>query len=121
MFAKHLNKHFPTSTWMAELTDTVLSLKQQGYTNNQIIQYLQSQGYENHQIFDALSQAEAQRQPFVPEFRPAAETPREDMEEIVEGVVEEKWKVFEEGVKKILGMKENELDDYLKKRGVKIE
>ncbi len=99
---------------MAELIDTVLSLKQQGYTNNQIIQYLQQQGHESYQIFDALSQADAQIKPLVRE-----ESPPElslgrtaDVEEIVESVVEEKWKVFEDGVKKILEWK-NEAEGRL--------
>src|SRR3989344_7630938 len=37
--------------------DQVLMMKQQGYTNNQIVQTLQSQGYNNSQIFDAINQA----------------------------------------------------------------
>ncbi|MBI2658491.1 hypothetical protein HYX05_00095 [Candidatus Woesearchaeota archaeon] len=32
-------------------------MKQQGYTNNQIVQTLQSQGYNTSQIFDAINQA----------------------------------------------------------------
>ena len=37
--------------------EQVLMMKQQGYTNNQIVQTLQSQGYNNSQIFDAINQA----------------------------------------------------------------
>ena len=37
--------------------EQVLMMKQQGYTNNQIVQTLQSQGYSNSQIFDAINQA----------------------------------------------------------------
>lgn len=117
---------------MAELVDTVLSLKQQGYSNNQIIQYLQSQGRQSYEIFDALSQAESQSRPM-----PTSDFPRmsgmnsgmdtqssfssmssqnQNVEEVVESVVEEKWKVFEDGVKKILEWK-NETDARL----VKIE
>ncbi len=91
---------------MTELVDTVLSLKQQGYTNNQVIQYLQGQGYENYQIFDAVSQAEAQSRPVATEIPNAPVIGgREDIEEVVESIVDEKWKVFEEGVKKILEWK----------------
>ena len=36
----------------------VLSMKQQGYSNNQIIQTLQRDGYNSGQIFDAISQSE---------------------------------------------------------------
>ncbi len=38
--------------------DLVLSMKQQGLTNNQIVQNLQRQGYEAHDIFDAMNQAD---------------------------------------------------------------
>ena len=37
--------------------EQVLMMKQQGYTNNQIVQTLQSQGYNSSQIFDAINQA----------------------------------------------------------------
>ena len=37
--------------------EQVLMMKQQGYTNNQIVQTLQSQGYSSDQIFDAINQA----------------------------------------------------------------
>ena len=37
--------------------EQVLMMKQQGYTNNQIVQTLQSQGYTHSQIFDAINQA----------------------------------------------------------------
>jgi len=36
----------------------VAAMKQQGYSNNQIIQTLQRDGYNSSQIFDAISQAE---------------------------------------------------------------
>lgn len=38
--------------------DQVAAMKQQGYSNNQIIQTLQRDGYASTQIFDAISQAE---------------------------------------------------------------
>ena len=37
--------------------EQVLMMKQQGYTNNQIVQTLQSQGYNTSQIFDAINHA----------------------------------------------------------------
>lgn len=37
--------------------EQVLMMKQQGYTNNQIVQTLQSQGYNNSQIMDTINQA----------------------------------------------------------------
>ncbi len=38
--------------------DQVMNLRQQGLTNNQIIQTLQRDGYDSGQIFDALNQAD---------------------------------------------------------------
>ncbi len=37
--------------------EQVLMMKQQGYTNNQIVQTLQSQGYNTNQVYDAINQA----------------------------------------------------------------
>ena len=37
--------------------EQVISLKQQGYSNNQIVQALQDQGYNNSQIYNAINQA----------------------------------------------------------------
>src|SRR3989344_5129007 len=37
--------------------EQVLMMKQQGYTNNQIVQALQSQGFRSNEIFDAINQA----------------------------------------------------------------
>ncbi|MBI2558712.1 hypothetical protein HYW20_05290 [Candidatus Woesearchaeota archaeon] len=37
--------------------EQILMMKQQGYTNNQIVQTLQSQGYNTNQIYDAINQA----------------------------------------------------------------
>ena len=37
--------------------DQVLMMKQQGYTNNQIVQMLQSQGYNTSQVYDAINKA----------------------------------------------------------------
>jgi hypothetical protein len=38
--------------------DQVYAMKQQGYSNNQIIQTMQRDGYTSSQIFDAISQSE---------------------------------------------------------------
>ena len=37
--------------------EQVLMMKQQGYTNNQIVQMLQSQGYNTSQVYDAINKA----------------------------------------------------------------
>ena len=39
-------------------TDLVIQMKQQGMSNNQIIQNLQGNGYSSSQIFDAMNQAD---------------------------------------------------------------
>src|SRR3989338_7450709 len=36
----------------------VLRMKEQGFTNNQIVQALQRNGYKMHQIYDAMNQAD---------------------------------------------------------------
>lgn len=38
--------------------DQVLAMRQQGYTNNQIIQALQRDGFTSQQVFDAIKQAD---------------------------------------------------------------
>lgn len=43
-------------------TETALSMKQQGLTNNQIIAALQRQGYNTNQILDAMNQADIRMQ-----------------------------------------------------------
>ena len=43
--------------------DAVIQMKQQGYSNNQIVQELQRQNYTTTQIFDALSQADMATMP----------------------------------------------------------
>ena len=39
-------------------TELVIQMRQQGMSNDQIIQNLQTQGYSSSQIFDAMSQAD---------------------------------------------------------------
>ncbi len=104
-------------------TDQVLSMQQQGLTNNQIIQTLQRQGYQPQQIYDAMAQAEmrggAEPMPEAPsagfgEFpsaggMPARGAPQEaskGVEEMVESVVEEKWAEFSKETAKMNEWKE---------------
>ncbi len=42
-------------------TDRVIAMRQQGLSNNQIIQNLQNGGYDSNLIFDALNQADIKR------------------------------------------------------------
>ena len=38
--------------------EEVLRMRQQGFTNNQVVQALQRNGYKTHQVFDAMNQAD---------------------------------------------------------------
>jgi len=110
--------------------DQIMVLKQQGMDNNKIIQELEKQGYSSSQIFDALNQINISGNPAVPEQPPGmgmqpppqdlqAEQPfmgkepqgegvnKEQIEEIAEVIIDEKWKEFENDVKKILEWKDN--------------
>ncbi len=79
--------------------DQVYSLKQQGYTNEQIVQYLQQQGFSYQQIYDAITQTETRAEaepyaspPMAYEEVPAPQTaPKEGTEELVEKIIQEKW------------------------------
>lgn len=85
--------------------EQVISMQQQGMTNNQIIASLQQQGYQPQPIYDALAQSEGRGgvEPMAPspeapaaphaEFgapSPAQEAPK-GFEELAESIVEEKW------------------------------
>ena len=135
--------------------DIVLSLRQQGMDNNQIVQYLQRSGYGVNQIFDALNQADLKgpepqfspdtMQPFPedtmqpfgqppgsvpqsmppPGMTPPMMTPpmssqgmpqppmpphdmpdnHEQIEELVETVIDEKWEEFSKNINKIIEWK----------------
>lgn len=57
--------------------DQIVQLRQQGYSNNQIVQQLQRQGYSAQQIYDAMSQADVSKftgAP-VPQEAPSGEAP----------------------------------------------
>ncbi len=134
--------------------DAVIQMRQQGYSNNQIIQALQREGYSTTQIFDAMSQAgiatgaptapapqpQPQPQPEeekAPEYEehipspeayesqqaypsypsypaPAPESSREQIEEIAEAIIEEKWEELSKGVQKIINWK-NETETKINK------
>jgi len=111
--------------------DQIMALKQQGMDNNQIIQEMERQGYNSSQIFDSLNQinisgagtspdqppdygAQPQQDlsygqtPYpgqAPE-QPATDINKEQIEEIAEAIIDEKWKEFEEDVKKIIDWKD---------------
>ncbi len=123
--------------------DQVLMMKQQGYTNNQIVQTLQSQGYSTNQIFDAINQAglatlEPVEQPEMgmpsygqgyeqypqqqsfQSFQPPHEiqTPpsidEERIQEVAEAIIDEKWEDFAKDVKRIVEWKDKSEDRIAK-------
>lgn len=139
-------KKSPTGT----PTNIIIQMRQQGLSNDQIIQNLQREGYSSGQIFDAMNQADIrgvveaepqeqqpnpmpqqemppqepiQEQPQMPpqteelpppepEMMPASPTTpndsvsREEIEEIVEPIIDEKWEELMKGVDKIITWKE---------------
>lgn len=110
--------------------DQIMTLKQRGMDNNQITQEMERQGYNSSQIFDALNQFnisganagpeqppgyDTQQQDFAyeqpyPEQQPEPQreepVDKEQIEEIAEAIVDEKWKEFEEDIKKIIDWKD---------------
>jgi len=110
-------------------TDQVTALKQKGMSNDQIIPELERQGYNSSQIFDALNQTNIggvgtqlepnmnmQPQQGFPQEQPYAQQPeqppqqpqvnKEQIEEIAEAIIDEKWKEFEENIKIVIDWKE---------------
>ena len=84
-------------------TEQVVAMRQQGMTNNQIIEALQRQGHQPQQIYDAMAQSEFRgaAEPMMPEAPPEMQQGPEGQqavpkgfEETVEAVVEEKWNEF---------------------------
>ncbi len=116
--------------------DQVISLKQQGLSNPQIVQSLQQQGYTTSQIYDALNQADVkstiepsgydqypesgeasnpmQTQTSQEYYNPPqssysnyeAGSNEERIEEIAEAIIEEKWNELVKNVNKIIEWKD---------------
>ena len=116
--------------------EQVLMMKQQGYTNNQIIQTLQSQGYNTNQIYNAINQAglsagmqEMPEQPEMgmpdygqnyepyqqqpapsfgtgPEINPPQSINDERIQEVAEAIIDEKWEELVKDIKKIVEWKD---------------
>jgi len=110
-------------------TDVVNNLKQQGLSNNQIIQELQNQGYNSQQIFDVMNTAEPVNAPAgpIPVDIPQETTPpdninqnvspppnynsdfdesRDKIEEMAETIIDEKWEELIKSINKIIEWKE---------------
>ena len=103
--------------------DIVLQLRQQGLSNNQIVQTLQRDGYASDQIFDAINQADIkgsfepypaeQMQPMRPiensmpppqmpeQQYPPMQQQHEPVEQLVEAIVNERWEEISKEINKI--------------------
>jgi len=127
----------------ANPVEQVLMMKQQGYTNNQIVQALQSQGYNTNQIYDAINQANLSGQGMHPEvgmpdygqspeqaysqpqYQPQAfQEPKEirapstideeRIQEIAESIIDEKWNEFAIDIKRVIEWKDRSEDRLAK-------
>ena len=103
--------------------DRILQMRQQGFSDNQIVQTLQRDGYKSHQIFDAMNQADMHSTGQQPGPTPTAGPPpmaapppmapptagppdEEKIEEIAEAIIEEKWEDLVKNVNKIIDWKD---------------
>lgn len=108
-------------------TDRVIALRAQGLSNNQIVQQLQQQGLSAHAVFEALNMADMKQsfgQPMPPPNMPPPSNPmgmapqsmlqppssgpqsNQEVEELIEAVIEEKWKELKRSVDKVVVWKD---------------
>jgi hypothetical protein len=116
-------------------TDKINAMRQQGLSNNQIIQTLQNQGYDPNLIFDGLNQADLKsgvdniptkqddfdagmlQNPMPFQSRPQTSGPppmdmgaesgsMERIEEIAEAIIDEKWNEIVKSINKIIDWKD---------------
>ncbi|MBW2995075.1 hypothetical protein KY312_01880 [Candidatus Woesearchaeota archaeon] len=111
-------------------TDQVIKLRQQGLSDEQIVQTLQKDGFKSHQIFEAMNQADVKgivapstieevpepENPMTPPMPPPSpvqsppeqreEAATEKIEEIAEAIIDEKWNELVVNVNKIIDWKE---------------
>jgi hypothetical protein len=117
------------------LVGMVIGMRQQGMSNNQIIQDLQRQGYNPQQIFDAINMAEPTNIPAGPlqgnsfptqqplqqdfampsdpgsmmqqpiGFSSGGDLSKEKLEEMAEAIIDEKWEELVKSINKIIEWK----------------
>lgn len=113
-------------------TQQVLQLREEGLTNNQIIQNLQRAGFDNNLIFEALYHADIKgnitptplnkeemniMNPMQPNFQQNQQNPpqfsqgtgnvsREQIEEITESIIDERWEEIVDNIKKVIEWKD---------------
>jgi hypothetical protein len=111
----------------------VTTMRQQGYSNNQIIQTLQRDGYNSSQIFDAISQSEMNtgqmisdnpqtqqlgqqlppigqmqqmQQPMQMQPQASSNSLQSSPEELIEAIIEEKWNDLVKDINKVIEWKQ---------------
>lgn len=121
--------------------DQIKAMRSRGFDNNQIVQALQRNGYSSTQIFDALNQADLVSGAGLPSepdsFMPSQPPPppgggmdqepmqdygggssggvsNEEVEELVESIIEEKWDELSKDISKIVEWK-NEVESKIAK------
>lgn len=122
--------------------EQVLMMKQQGYTNNQIVQTLQSQGYGTNDVYDAINRAnlsmaqpapqpetgmpeygQSYEQPYEQQYqsfqepkevRPTPTMDEERMQEVAEAIIDEKWNELVKDIRKVIEWK-NKSEDRIAK------
>tara|TARA_Y100000310_G_C20293833_1_gene628426 strand:+ start:20 stop:577 length:558 start_codon:yes stop_codon:yes gene_type:complete len=88
-------------------TDPITTLRQQGYTDDQIVQTLLQQGYTQQQVNDLFAQQQApqeDQQQYQQEY--AATGDDQQIQEIVETIINEKWTELSKDIKSITEWKD---------------
>lgn len=96
--------------------DEVISMRDDGYDNNEIIQALQDDGYSSSAIFDALNEADMAEidddmgpAPSAGDMGGGEQGSAEDdvtNEELIEEIIEEKWHTLTDDLKKVIEWKD---------------
>lgn len=115
---------FTTPKKEGDITGKVLGLRQQGFSNDQIIAALQKEGVAVDQIFEAIHLADlkgtitptaapsGQLPPAHPmtlpsqQIHPPSDIPKEKIEEVAEAIIDEKWNTLVDSINKIIDWKE---------------
>lgn len=125
--------------------DQVKAMRSKGFDNNQIVQALQRNGYSSTQIFDALNQSELVTgaafpgASFMGDQSPASSgydmpestesygggggmggASNEEVEELVESIIDEKWDVLSKDINKIVEWR-NDVESRIAKMDQRFE
>jgi len=91
-------------------TDIIIQYRQQGYDDDSIIKALQQQNYDSQQIFDAFNQADLKSQaiggPVQGMTQGFNNKDIQNTEQMIESIIEEKWKEFQQKLSSIDQWKE---------------